>query len=181
MATTITVRENVTASLTAGSVKAYTLTISSLPTGVASLTVERTSSPLKGASTGTLTNGATIYYGDTLTASATASSNYNSPSLSWTSTTVTGNVTASVTAGSYNPPVTGTPCPDCGEYGYHYCPCNGQYGYPEDFEDSSSGSGSGSGGGSSEEYYTCDCCGYYGPESDFVYIDAWGAICDQCN
>ena len=176
MATTITVRGNVTASFSAD-VLSYTLTISK-PEGVDSITVTRTSSPLKGASTGTLSNGATIYYGDTLTASATASTNYNSPTLAWTSMTVAGNVTASATAGAYNPPQTGTQC-ICGEYGYHYCPCYGEYVDPDN--ESGGSSGGSSGGDTSEDYYTCDCCGYYGPESDFVYVDAWGAICDQCN
>lgn len=174
MATTITVRGNVTASFSAD-VLSYTLTISK-PEGVDSITVTRTSSPLKGASTGTLSNGATIYYGDTLTASATASTNYNSPTLAWTSMTVAGNVTASATAGAYNPPQTGTQC-ICGEYGYHYCPCYGQYGTPEDFEGSSSGGGTGSGGDTSS--FTCDSCGQTWSEADLGSYYEYG-VCPCC-
>lgn len=95
-----TVGGNVTATITAGSVKSYTLTVSSLVAGVSSITVTRTSSPLKGASTGALSNGATIYHGDVLSATASATTGYNNPTPSWTSKTVSGNVTISATAGS---------------------------------------------------------------------------------
>jgi hypothetical protein len=131
MVTTIIVRGNVEASFSAD-VLSYKLTIDAKPTGVASITVTRTSSPLKGAATGTLSSGATIYYGDKLTATATASANYGSPTLSWTSTEVKGNVTISATAGTYSPP-SQTECL-CGETGYHWCPCAGEYGYPDDFD-----------------------------------------------
>ena len=95
-----TVTGNVTTTLTSGSVKSFTLTISSKPTGVSAHTVSRTSSPLKGASTGALSSGSTIYYGDVLSASATATTGYNNPSLNWTSKTVTGALTSTATAGS---------------------------------------------------------------------------------
>jgi hypothetical protein len=125
---TVTGPTTITASF-ARATQAYKLTISSKPTGVATHTVYRNGVALS--------NGATIYYGEALTQSATAASNYSAPTVNWSSITVTGNVTATATAGSYIPP--------------------------------------------SESYHTCDCCGYYGPESDFVYIDDWGAICNQCN
>lgn len=98
--TSKTVEGNVSLGCNGGSVKAFTLTKSSLPTGVSAHTVTRTSSPLAGAHTGALSNGATIYYGDVLTQSATAATGYNNPSVNWSSVTVTGNVTATVTAGS---------------------------------------------------------------------------------
>lgn len=94
------VTDNVSSTVTAGAVKQYTLTISSLPTGVSSLKVIRTASPHKNADSGELKNGAIIYYGDVLTASATAPNAYYSPSLNWTSIEkVTGNVTATATSG----------------------------------------------------------------------------------
>jgi hypothetical protein len=71
----------------------YKLTISSKPNGVATHTVYRNGVALS--------NGATIYYGETLTQSATATGDYNPPSVNWTSITVTGNVTATATAGSW--------------------------------------------------------------------------------
>ena len=98
--TSKTVTGNVTSTATAGSVKSFKLTISSKPTGVNTHTVSRTSSPLGGGATGALSNGATIYYGDVLSASATATTPYNAPTLNWTSQTVTGNVTSTATAGS---------------------------------------------------------------------------------
>lgn len=67
--------------VTAGSVKSYTYTTGTLPTGVASITCTRSSSPYKGASTGTVANNGTIYYGDKLYFTATASSGYNAPSV----------------------------------------------------------------------------------------------------
>ena len=129
MVTTIIVRGDVAASFSAD-VLSYKLTIASRPTGVASITVTRTSSPLKGAATGTLSSGATIYYGDKLTASATATGSYGTPTLSWTSTEVKGNVKLVVTAGEY---LGEYYCEDCGntwsedslgsDYQYGYCPC----------------------------------------------------------
>lgn len=57
------------------------------------IAVNRTSSPLKGASTGSLNNGATVYYGDVLSITYTASTGYSLGSKGSTSITVTGNVT----------------------------------------------------------------------------------------
>jgi uncharacterized repeat protein (TIGR02543 family) len=80
---------------------AYTLTKGSIPTGVATFVVNRTLSPIGGGATGTLNDGATIYYNDALTLTATASNGYNAPTRSpGASVTVTGNTTVSVTAGS---------------------------------------------------------------------------------
>ena len=92
-----TVTGNISLNITAR-VNSYTLTISK-GTGVSSVTVTRTSSPRQGAATGQLSNNATIYYGDTLSVSASPSSGYVLDSYT-TSYTVTGNVTASVTATS---------------------------------------------------------------------------------
>jgi len=59
------------------------------------ISVNRTSSPNKGASTGSIGNGATVYYGDTLTVTYKASTGYSISSHGTTSITVTGNVTSS--------------------------------------------------------------------------------------
>lgn len=59
------------------------------------ITVKRTSSPNQGAATGTLSNGATVYYGDVLTVTYSAASNYELTGHGAASITVTGNVTAS--------------------------------------------------------------------------------------
>lgn len=91
--TSITVTGNVTSSdiYTSASVNSYTV---SWNTGTGyTIAVKRTSSPLKGASTGTLNNGATIYYGDVLSVTYTASTGYSLGSKGSTSITVTGNVT----------------------------------------------------------------------------------------
>lgn len=71
-----------------------------------SITVSRTSSPNAGASTGTLSSGATVYYGDKLSVSYNASTGYSISSKGATSITVSGNVTssniyASATANQY--------------------------------------------------------------------------------
>lgn len=76
--------------------KPFTLTVSQ-GTGVASVTVNRTSSPNQHASTGTLSSGATIYYGDVLSVSATASTNYTIDPYT-SSYTVTGNVAVNISA-----------------------------------------------------------------------------------
>ena len=57
--------------------------------------VKRTSSPNAGASTGVLSNGATVYYGDVLSVTYTADTGYTINSKGSTSITVTGNVTSS--------------------------------------------------------------------------------------
>lgn len=83
--------------------KRFSLT-KSTSTGV-TITVRRTSSPNQRASTGTVSTGNTIYYGDAITITCTASSGYTNPKLyvntgsgnilrtSPYSFTVTGNVT----------------------------------------------------------------------------------------
>lgn len=57
------------------------------------ITVKRTSSPNAGASIGALNNGATVYYGDVLSVTYTASTGYSLGSKGDTSITVTGDVT----------------------------------------------------------------------------------------
>ena len=59
------------------------------------ITVNRTSSPNGGAPTGALSNGATIYYGDTLSVIYTKADYYSITKQGLTSITVTGNVTSS--------------------------------------------------------------------------------------
>lgn len=79
----------------------YTLTKGSIPTGVATFVVQRTSSPIGGGSIAALNNGATLYHNDVLSFTATASNGYNTPTRTPASNvTVTSNVSASVTAGS---------------------------------------------------------------------------------
>ena len=63
-----------------------------VPTGV-TIIVNRTSSPSANASTGTISNGATVFYGDVLSITYTASAGYSISSKGATSITVTGNVT----------------------------------------------------------------------------------------
>ena len=83
----------------------YTLTISK-GNGV-NVTVSRTSSPIGGASTGTLSSGATIYYNDVLKIEcSTSNTDYGDPTLTVNSTkftsgnsyTVTSNVTVAASA-----------------------------------------------------------------------------------
>jgi len=81
---------------TSGGVKQFALEIPSLPTGVESVTVTRTSSPLANASKGELSDGATIYYGDTLTVTATPEIGYNNPRIEETSITVKDDVQVKV-------------------------------------------------------------------------------------
>lgn len=90
---------NISLRATSGGVKQFTLTIPSLPTGVKSLTVTRTSSPLANASKGELSNDATIYYGDSLVVSAVATDGYTNPSVNISSVSVKSDVSISVTAG----------------------------------------------------------------------------------
>lgn len=69
------------------------------------LTVSRSSSPNEHANTGTLKSGATIYYGDVLTVSVTASSGYINPTYSGFTSggSVTDNVTITSSATPYTP------------------------------------------------------------------------------
>lgn len=93
--TSITVTGNVTSSniYATASVNSYTVSWSG---GIGyTITVNRTSSPNKGASTGTLSSGATVYYGDVLSVNYTANTGYTISSKGSTSITVTGNVTSS--------------------------------------------------------------------------------------
>lgn len=76
--------------------KPYTLSVSK-GTGVASVTVSRISSLEPTASTGSISAGDTIFHGDVLTVSATASTGYLLDSYA-TSYTVSGNTSVSVTA-----------------------------------------------------------------------------------
>lgn len=59
------------------------------------ITVKRTGSPNAGAATGTLSSGATIYYGDVLSVTYTASTGYSISSTGITSVAVAGNITSS--------------------------------------------------------------------------------------
>lgn len=59
------------------------------------ITVNRTSSPNKGAATGTLLSGATVYYGDVLSVTYGSKSGYTISSQGNTSITVKGNITSS--------------------------------------------------------------------------------------
>lgn len=93
--TSVTVTDNVTSSeiYATASVNQYT---ASWGTGDGySIAVKRTSSPLKGASTGALSSGATVYYGDVLNVTYTKSDFYTIKSHGEESITVTGNVTSS--------------------------------------------------------------------------------------
>lgn len=60
-----------------------------------SITVNRTSSPNAGAATGNISSGTTVYYGDVLSVTYTASTGHTIISTGSTSITVTGNVTSS--------------------------------------------------------------------------------------
>lgn len=84
-----------------------------------SISVSRTSSPYGGASTGTLSSGSTIYYGDKLSVSYSANTGYSITSNGATSITVSGNVTSSniyatATANNYT-------------YNVYYYSTNGTY------------------------------------------------------
>ncbi|MBE6717398.1 MAG: hypothetical protein E7573_10820 [Ruminococcaceae bacterium] len=74
-------------------VNAYTVSWSNVSN--CSITVKRTSSTNKGAATGTLNSGATIYYGDVLSVIYTAATGYSITSKGSTSITVSGNITSS--------------------------------------------------------------------------------------
>lgn len=91
------VQGDVSVSVTAY-VQSFILSLSQ-GTGVSSVTVQRTSSPKKGAATGTLANGSIIYYGDILTVKALSVTGYTVNSSSYSSSyTVTGNISLNVTA-----------------------------------------------------------------------------------
>lgn len=93
--TSITVTGNVTSSniYATATVNSYTV---SWNTGTGySIAVKRTSSPNKGAAMGSLSSGATVYYGDVLSVTYTASTGYSISTKGSTSITVTGNVTSS--------------------------------------------------------------------------------------
>ncbi len=105
-ATSITVASDVTTSdiYATATVNSYTAKWST-GTGY-TIAVKRTSSPNKGASTGTLSSGATVYYGDVLSITYSAATGYTLATKGATSITVTGNVTSSniyatATANSY--------------------------------------------------------------------------------
>lgn len=104
--TSITVTDNVTVSDIYASAKVNEYTVSWNAGSGYAIVVSRTSSPLKGASTGSLSNGTTVYYGDILSVTYTASTGYSISSKGNTSVTVTGDVTssdiyASATVNSY--------------------------------------------------------------------------------
>lgn len=93
--TSITVNGNVTSSniYATVSVNSYT---ASWNTGTGySITVRRTSSPRAGASIGTISSGAKVYYGDVLSVTYAKQDYYTIISKGSTSITVTGNVTSS--------------------------------------------------------------------------------------
>lgn len=93
--TSITVAGDVTSDdiYASASVKQFTASWT-VNTGC-NITVKRTSSPYQGATTGTLSSGAVIYYGDVLSVSYSANTNYNLLTKGQTSITVTGNVDGS--------------------------------------------------------------------------------------
>ncbi len=92
--TSITVTGNVTSSSIYATAKPNSYTANwSVSTGT-SITVSRTSSPYAGASTGTLSNGATVYYGDLLSVTYAAQMGYSLSDNGKTRITVVGNVTA---------------------------------------------------------------------------------------
>ena len=69
-------------------------TVSWNPAAGCIITVSRTSSPIANAPTGTLSNGAAIYYGDMLTIAYAAASGYQLTNHGITSATVSDNITA---------------------------------------------------------------------------------------
>lgn len=93
--TSITVTGNITSSniYASATVNSYTVSWNN-GTGY-SITVKRTSSPKAGASTGNLSSGAKIYYGDILSVTYTKADYYTIQTKGATSITVTGNVTSS--------------------------------------------------------------------------------------
>ena len=87
---------------TASYVKRYTLTISVTNASYGTYSVSRTKSPYQKASTGALSNGATIYYGDVLTGTSSAKAvsydgwsvtNVTAPTFTTTGDAASGNLT----------------------------------------------------------------------------------------
>lgn len=101
--TDITVTRNITASdiYTNGAVNAYSVNWNT-GTGY-TISVNRTSSPNAGANTGSLSRGATVYYGDKLSITYAASTGYSLTGNGVTNITVTGNVTSSSIYASATP------------------------------------------------------------------------------
>ena len=101
----------------------YTLTIGDKPVGCSAIAVSRstvgTAGIDAGASTGTLSNGSTIYYGDKLSVSATASAVYYNLSYS-SSITVDGNETVSVTSSYKTYPLNIVVPANCSKVQYSY-------------------------------------------------------------
>lgn len=105
--------------VTAGSVKSYSFAVPEI-TGVGKQTLNRTSSPLAGATTGVIfdavasgSTSITVYYGDVITVTAEPTTGYNNPTISGSPVTISGNVSTSsyITAGSastQNVTITGT-------------------------------------------------------------------------
>lgn len=92
--TSVTVAGNVTASTIYATAYVNSYTVSwNTGTGY-TIAVNRTRSPLQGASTGPLGNNAKIYYGDVLSVTYAASTGYSLSSKGATAVTVTGNVTS---------------------------------------------------------------------------------------
>lgn len=91
----ITVSSDVSVS-TSAAVKQFVLSISA-GTGT-TITVNRTSSPKQGASTGNLSNGAIIYYDDVLKISGVANTGYDFGGLTVNNTTFTSGNTTTVTS-----------------------------------------------------------------------------------
>ena len=82
-------------------------------------------------------------------------------------------------SGSGSTEPTGKMC-ICGEYGYHYCPCYGEYVDPDKEEDNGSAGGTGSGGGSTDtSSFTCDSCGQTWTEADLGSYYEYG-VCPCC-
>ncbi len=79
------------------SVKSYTLTLDK-KTNVASVSMNRTQSPYASASIGALSNGATLYYGDKLSGSATGNEGYSVSPATYSNSGVKANVIYSPTA-----------------------------------------------------------------------------------
>ena len=91
----ITVTGNVTASTIFATAAPNAYKVNWSNAANCTIAVKRTSSPYKGAATGTLSKNADIYYGDVLTVTYTPAANYRLKSSGASPITVTGNVTSS--------------------------------------------------------------------------------------